>query len=85
MGRLINQNSSYNDRIVVGRRYQYGLIGQLTDINSQACVDGSGAALVGPAVSICQGADGSTTGSLGGSFGGGGVTGKACQAFTYCR
>ena len=82
MGRLINQNSSYNDRIVVGRRYQYGLIGQLTDINSQACVDGSGAALVGPAVSMCQGSDGSTTGSAGV---GGGAEVKACQAFTYCH
>jgi len=35
MGRLINQNSSDNDHIVVGRQYQYDTIGQLTDINSQ--------------------------------------------------
>ncbi|MBE0408023.1 MULTISPECIES: hypothetical protein [unclassified Psychrobacter] len=40
MGRLINQNSSYNDHIVVGRQYQYDLIGQLTDINSKTSLTG---------------------------------------------
>ncbi|MGP9513288.1 hypothetical protein ACT3RN_11935 [Psychrobacter sp. AOP5-GZ1-6] len=40
MGRLINQNSSDNDHIVVGRQYQYDTIGQLTDINSQASLIG---------------------------------------------
>ena len=40
MGRLINQNSSYNDHIVVRRAYQYDTIGQLTDINSQASLIG---------------------------------------------
>lgn len=40
MGRLINQNSSYSDQIVVGRQYQYDPIGQLTDINSQTSLIG---------------------------------------------
>ncbi len=53
---------------------------------SQACIDGAGTAGIGATSSLCQGADGSTTGSAGMAIGGGGgVTGKACQAFTYCR
>lgn len=54
---------------------------------SQACVDGAATAVVGATSSVCQGADGSTTGSAGVAIGGGGggVTGKACQAFTYCH
>ena len=40
MGRLINQNSSYNDHIIVGREYQYDPIGQLTNINSQTSLIG---------------------------------------------
>ena len=40
MGRLINQNSSIGDHIIVGRQYQYDPIGQLTDINSQTSLTG---------------------------------------------
>ena len=56
------------------------------DSTTQTCVDGAGTAVVGGTSSVCQGPNGSVTGSAGVAFGGGGgVTGKVCQAFTYCH
>ena len=52
---------------------------------TQICGEGSATPGVGVTAGVCLNRDGSTTGSAGASFGASaGVSGKVCQAITYC-
>ena len=53
---------------------------------TQFCLDGGGAAAVGATGGVCQGSDGSTTGSAGIAVGAGaGASPKVCQSANYCK